>query len=62
MQTVSEFVTTNRTKMNLTQNQVASLSGVSVTTVKRLEEGSQQPSLDTLTKVLTALRKNAKRA
>lgn len=52
---IGEKLATQRLAQNVTQEQLAEKSGVSLRTLKRLEKG-ENSSLETLIKVLSALR------
>lgn len=45
----------DRAKSEVTQDQLADLAGVDLSTVERIEAGTEQPCLPTLAKLLTAV-------
>lgn len=52
---LSEIIKTRRLKLNLTQVDLAEMSGVSLATVKDIERGKGNPSIRTMERILDVL-------
>lgn len=52
---ISETIKTRRLKLNLTQVDLAEMSGVSLATVKDIERGKGNPSIRTVERILDVL-------
>lgn len=52
---LSEVIKTRRLKLNLTQVDLAEMSGVSLATVKDIERGKGNPSIRTVERLLDVL-------
>ena len=58
MDNISDLIRTGRRELGLSTRSLASLAGVSYPTISRIENGHEQPRLDTLEKIATALGKS----
>lgn len=52
MESISEFVKTNRKQLNLTQEEFAERAGVALTVVRKIEQGKENLSLMKVNQVL----------
>jgi y4mF family transcriptional regulator len=55
MRDIAETVSNRRKYLRITQSDLAEMSGVSLRTVKAIEKGSGNPTIETLRAVLDAL-------
>ncbi len=58
MDNISDLIRTGRRELGLSTRSLASLAGVSYPTISRIENGHEQPRLDTLEKIAAALGKS----
>lgn len=53
--TLSVIISSRRKALGISQNDLAEMSGVSLATIKNIERGAGNPSLETVEKILAVL-------
>lgn len=53
--TLSVIISSRRKTLGISQNDLAEMSGVSLATIKNIERGAGNPSLETVEKILAVL-------